>query len=446
MTFSKKITSAALKLSIAASLVIGTSAMAASSSGFIEGSSESTSALLEDPGFEAQINRINTGINLVRINNTILKHMPVSEDSAWIDDLVSNIDYDVVHSMKEVKEDAYYSTVTLTNAILGRKALGMSPLDTRLYWEARAIYKNRALVDVNATEAEENKMIEVNGEKTVLLYDKKYHLPSMHIFPNIFKPATFLEYPITENVQFIDVTAEKGELYPSAGHAALSLVPEALHEDIIEAKAAFDEAEQAALDVAIEKADIFLWLEDPANADSSERILQQGEFDAKELELETAKAVIDEKEDIFLLLVEGAAEAISNDFDETKVPLAKKLQKLFDAIDNNAIGAASMFAAATVGIYKGRGVIEKELQALQTAQAYTNLVGNQKSFLISRIKNMGMGSLYAIPNIALGTYYATKQALFIGKYQNVVEAVLDAHEIAEEAKAAAAEATEAPAE
>jgi hypothetical protein len=99
-----------------------------------------------------------------------------------------------------------------------------------------------------------------------------------------------------------------------------------------------------------------------------------------------------------------------------------------------------MFVSATAGLVRGYGMVGDEIKALRTAQALSSLVGNQKEFISERLSRMLMGSLLALPNIGIGTYYATSQSHEIGKYQDIVAALLDAAKVAEEAQKATQEA------
>jgi hypothetical protein len=62
------------------------------------------------------------------------------------------------------------------------------------------------------------------------------------------------------------------------------------------------------------------------------------------------------------------------------------------------------------------------------AQGLTDLVGNQKQYIGERYERMLTGTLLAVPNIGIGTYYAIAQSSSVGKYQDVVAAVLAGEE------------------
>ena len=411
-----KIKKSSFGLSLVALMAITTSSVyAASAGGVFEGTSESTSALIEDPGFESQLNRINVGVNLVRINTDILENMPVSQDSKWVDKVIEPITFDKrkeIYKLDDVKNDAYYSTAALTNRILGRAAIVMSQLNIRLYLQASVIYKN-----VASSSGKDNYA--------------SYHLPDMNVFPDITDTKTYVTFKADEKVAMIDVEASTGNLYPNVEAAVISLLPEDLQEGVSSAKDDYEIAKENVGASKSEVASIEAWLDDDANIDSPEKSEKNAELEATKVALTENETVMEEKENIYFELLSSGAEAIENNFDESKIPLAKKLESLLDAVDNNAFGAISMFTSATAGLTRGMGMFKKELEAIGIAQVLTNLIGNQKQYLEERYKRMVVGSLLAVPNITLGTYYAVSQSSKIGKYQDIVAAVLAGDKAAE---------------
>ncbi len=411
-----------LKKSSKVLLLAGTLALSpvALSANFIEGSSESTSALIEDPSYEKQLVRINVGMNLIRINTDIIENMPVSENSEWVDKVIAPVDYRLVNELDAVKHDAYYSTVRITNALLGKNvAIRMSPLEARLFWQAAVLYKNSN-----------------NGHNG-------YKIPDMNVFPDITDSKTYTSFKMSngKKVSLIDVEASSGNLYKNVEEAVISLLPEDMIENVTMAKNEYKEAVRVVAEQKSKIAEIEEWLDKDENSESPDRASKEEELAAAEAELVEKEAAEDATEEKYFALLASGAEAVEANLDLAKVPLAKKLDALLDAVDNNAFGAASMFVSATAGITRGYGVIDKELQAIQRAQLLTNLVGNQKEFIGERYERMLVGTLLAIPNIGIGTYYAISQSSSIGKYQDIVGAVLDGAEAAAEASQAASEET-----
>jgi hypothetical protein len=397
----KNITNGSKALLLAGTLALSPVALSAN---FIEGSSESTSAMIEDPSFEKQLVRINVGINLIRINTDIIQNMPVSADSEWVDKVIAPVDYKLVNNLDAVKNDAYYSTVRITDALLGKNiAIRMSPLEHRLFWQAATLYKNPS-----------------NGHA-------EFEIPDMNVFPDVSDTKTYTSFKAAENgekIALIDVEAASGNLYPNVEEAVIALLPEDMIENVTMAKNEFREAIRVVGEQKSLIAELEAWLDDDANDNSPDRAAKEEELAAAEAALTEKEAAEEATEEKYFTLLASGAEAVESNFDPAKVPLAKKLDALLDAVDNNAFGATSMFAAATAGMARGHGMLDKELEAIRRAQVLTNLVGNQKEFIGERYARMLTGTLLAIPNIGIGTYYAFSQSSTAGKYQDIVAAVL----------------------
>jgi len=402
-----------IKLSLITALAIPSITYAVSSAGFIDSSSESTTAGFENPSFESQIARINIGINFVRLNTDIIERMPISADAKWVDKvshiMTTDMYKETIHS-DAIKNDPYYSTVLLTNVILRRPALSVSPLTARMFYEANTIYKNPT-----------------NGYKG-------YHIPNMSEFPSVKNMKSYVTFKEDPKVAIIDVEATKHKRYSDVVKATISLLPDGLQEDIKSAKDDYAQQKKVYETALQATEDTKAWLDDDKNAHNPNYSTKKEQLKTLKADQDAKEDVMDKKEEAYYMLLDSGADAIASNFDESKVPLAKKLEKLLDTVDNNAMGAESMFVSATVGIVRGYGTIKDELRAIMMAQALTTLVGNQKEFLIERYQRMGIGALMAIPNIAIGTYYAASQSGEIGHYQGIVDSVLEAGKVAQEAR------------
>lgn len=416
---------ASIKLSLVSVMVIlPFSLHSASVAGFSDGSSESTSAMIESPNVEQQINRVDVGISLVRANTVILYDMPISGDSTWVDELTKPMTtsmYNKVKNSSTVKNDPYFSTVQITNAILGRLSLGLTPINARLYLILNTIYKN----DTNVPKKEKG----------------KYNIPDIYALPSFDNMDSFTHFPLKNNgkkVELIKVNASKFELYKNAETAVISLAPKKYQEKLNNAKDEYLNAKDLVAEAkgVIESNEA--WLDENKNSNSPKRAKYEEKVKIKKVELDKLENKLDEADDIYTKLMKEATLAIESniqsDFITTKVPLAKKLEKLLDTVDNNAISAGSMFSAAFISLGKnGLGTLRDELRAITIAQSLSTLVGNQKDFLSLRFERMGKGALMLIPNISIGTYYAIKQSSEAGRYQIIVDKVLEIGKAQEEA-------------
>ena len=391
-----------VKLSLVAALAITPSiALGASSGGFLESSTEMTQAAIEPANYEAQIVRINTGINMVRINTDILENMAISVDSEWVEKVIAPLDYKAVSQLPAVKNDAYYSTVGFTNQLLGRTSISLTALGARLYQEANAIYKE---------------------------------MPNMNVFPDITNTKTFVTF---KDVELIDVEAKTGNLYKNVEEATISLLPEDMKEEAIAAFTEYKEAREALIEAKTKTGEIEAWLDDDKNDGSSETAAYEEKLTVAEAAEEEAEKTVDTKEEIYFTSLKNGAKALESNYDASKLPLAKKLEKLLDTVDNNALGATGSFAAAVIGLRKGGGVYDQEVAAIdQAIMNNTNLNSPAYKALNERKSRMLMGSLMALPDIAIGTYYAAKQSSLAGEYQQIVSVIIEAGQAEEEAKEA----------
>jgi len=433
----KRLKKVSLGMSMVAALVVAPISLQA---GVGEGLSESSSAAMESPNFEHQLVRINTGINYIRISYDIMLEMPISEDAEWADLCVRTMDKKMVTdtlALDDVKNDAYFSTVMITNLILRRPVPPMSPAIIRLYYVASVIYKNKANSYI-LDEAGE-KVIGSDG-KAKQNGNQNYHIPDFNEFPDVTNLDTFVKFKKDSKVSLIKVEAKNGNSYTNVAKAIIALLPDSLQDKAKESRAELLVAREEVASTKGEVAVLEVWLDDEKNAGSPDIADKKEGLEVAKKKNEMAEKVYDEKEDIYFSILDQGALQIEADFDVSKVPLAKKVDNLLGLVDDGAINAGSLFTAAMIGIYRGLGEYDKELKAILVAQALTTLVGNQKQFLIERYKRMLVGTLMAIPNIAVGSYYLASGRGAISTYKDVVGAVLDGAEAQEEAAKAAAEA------
>jgi hypothetical protein len=394
-----------ITLSFIALLAILSSAIYASSgSGFIEGSSaESTVALFENPSFEGQLVRANTGINLVRLNTDILENMPVSVDSTWVDVIIGDVNMDQIRNLSAYKNDAYYSTIFLTNLILQRgRSLPLTPLVARLFHQANTIYKT---------------------------------IPNMNVLPDLSDTKSFVTFA---DAKLIKVEAKKGNLFKNVEEAVISLLPEDMIETTKSAKDDYKEAMNALRKAEGKVEKIKLWLDDDENDNSLETKTYEADLETAEAKVIEEEDLANLKKEIYFKAVEDGILALETDYDENKLPLAKKLEKLLDIVDNNAIGATSLFSSAIVGLTRGLGQLQKEQKAINTAIIRNANVDSQTyKSLVERNERMLKGSVMLIPDIGIGSLYAVKQSLLAGKYQKIVDVIIEMGKVEAEAKESA---------
>jgi hypothetical protein len=428
-----------LQFSLAASMVLAPiSALAVSSQGIVGGSSESVSAMIEKPSFEKQVQRAKTGTNLLRLGHTVFTQLPIAQDSIWVD--VASIQLGVkeigeIRNSQEVKKDPYFATATITAMVNGDQmgaATVVTPLTARLYYITEVVYKNPNNPICKAYKDPKQKQI----------CQKKmagYHLPNMNILPTLSNLETFRTFPKEKGVALIDVTAKTGTLYPNIEDAIIALAPDASQEEI---KTARDNYEQELKKVAELKGkikELEAKIKDDKNAKNPHKKEWEAEKTKLEKQLDAQEKVADAKQEILYKLLDKAALDIKNNFDKTKVPLAKKISKMVDVLDDLYSGSISMYVAATAGLVRGYGAIGQDLQGIQKAIAMTP-DPVMKAKLSERLANLPHAALMTLPMIGVGTYFASKDLSLLHHFNGIVDAVMEGQKALEKAQKAKEEA------
>jgi hypothetical protein len=382
------------KITIKSSLILLVFVNSTLGKGFVDISSESTFVLMEAPNFEGQLVRINIGVNLIRLNTDILENMPISVDSTWVDDIAKEIDMHSIRNFSAVKNDPYYSTVHFTNSLLDRGIhISLTPLGARTFHQANIIYKT---------------------------------IPNMNIFPNISDAKTFM---IFKDVEIIDVEAINDNLFKNVEEATISLLPEDMIERVLGTKEEYKEAKIAFGKAEDKVGDLKIWLNDEKNDNTSEIKIYKEYLELAETEAKKEKEIFNLKEEIYFKVLKNGALSLEVNYDKTKLPLAKKLEKLLNIIDDNAMGATSMFLSSMVGLTRGLVEFERELLAINKAIIYFNMNSSSYGNLQIRQVRMLTGTLMAIPNIGVASYYALKQSNLASKYQMIVDKIIEAGKI-----------------
>lgn len=371
------------------------------------GSLESSSALIEPANVERQLNRINDGINLIRINNIILFDMPVSQDAKWAQEVAAAFSLGMqqrVDASAHIQNDPYYSTVMFSNAILGHPTISkLTPAGYKLHHKILTLFKNKQ-----------------NGYS-----NKKYALPNLYAMPSLEDAKTFTHFPYEENVELIEVEAISGTLYENAAYATIALLPDALQEEVIEAQESYQNRLNEYVELKAQVVALQAWFKDDNHIAHPKRNAQKEALEIKKEQLKQAQAFANEQEAIFFEILQKAALAIETNFDVSKIELAQKLDALFESIDTAAMDAITLFSTATMHLSKnGFASLSDELKAI-TAAAGIVSIAKQENFLKQRYQRVASNAVYAFANITMGTYYAYKQVRLVGKYQQIVDKMIE---------------------
>lgn len=360
---------------------------------------------LEPPSVEKQLNRISTGVNIVRTNYDIMYNMTVSADAEWVDIIASGpSDDDRKEIEKSLSNDPFYATVEYTDMLAGQgvamKMLSdaasggshISPLDINLFHRLDTLYTER---------------------------------------PDIYAmPESIDEYKEFKRVKLKRVEALSSNPYKNVEHAVIALTPSSMQNDLTTAKAEWDTKIEAVLSLKQETGELESFIEDDKNENSTEIATKKEQLEVKETELKEAEELADAQEESYFKLLDNAVVAIESEFNSDSVPLALKLEKLLNIIDTGSLEAGTLFTIALTKMTVGGviGNLKNELAILEQAKHQTCCrTGKNNGFIDQRVKRLGVNALNSLPNLFVGAYFAVKQSALAGKYQDVVKAVLDAH-------------------
>jgi hypothetical protein len=159
-----------------------------------------------------------------------------------------------------------------------------------------------------------------------------------------------------------------------------------------------------------------------------------------EEKISAAEESADEKEKVYFELLDQAAIALESDInldDENYIKLAQNINLVANEIQDSSTEAYTAFGIASAKVL-GEGIIQnfpKELKTLVIAKMHVPL--NLQDKYDERIKRLVKNTIYILPNIFMGSYYAHKQSVLAEKYAEFTDIILDAYNVKLEQEAAA---------
>lgn len=389
----------------------------------------SIQALLEVPSLENQVNRVVSGLDAVRTNE-VIANMPVSSDAKWPAALAEERTEENERLAEQLlQKDPYIATHEYTDE-LQKEALG--GLFTPKVGELVYSNMNRFIVlygiDEGSSDSEWPK-----------------HWPSaFSLGSNI---AAYNEFENKGSPKRVD--AIKGNLYQGYADAVIALMPTNFQKDLKASKKEMDESLSNVLGLKAKIGELEVRLEnDPdENGNSlsdSQRMSINDQIYSLTTEMEQKDVVYQEHEEIYFTQLNDAVEFLKSDINlaDGQVELAKNISLVAEAIYAGAGDAGQAFGSALLNI-STRKVIEKlplELQSLNEAKRY--VPRNKVKLFDKRYTLLAENGLYALPAIAMGSYYAAKQAYRAGKYADIAEVILEADQARKEAESEAVEANQ----
>ncbi|MBU1659743.1 hypothetical protein KKG72_11940 [bacterium] len=424
---------------------------------------EGFASQMEVPTLENQANRVAVGMTIVRENNIMVFKMPISADAKW----PAIVSADLNETQKEfidktLKDDPYFATAHYSKLIqrnmLGSGALmnqlgdygnmaamvldqSVSPLTYRAIQKLDAFYKNK---DLKSRE-------EYPSEEAYLSDAKKY-------WPNIFNYDSsldnFLEF---KDGTMTDIESPTGDVYQNLGEAVISLAPINMQKDLSVANLDMLDAYVSVASIQGEKGELDTKLKaDMAHSEkqndeggnytpltAQEKLEIENDLVVIEERIKGAESIAEEKEAIYFNLLDQAVVALESDMNidnESYVKLAKNVNIVANEVQAGSTEAYASFGLAFSNIAANNIVLKFPTELKSLAISKANVPMHLQSKYDARIARLVKNSVYLLPNIFIGTYYAHKQSILAEKYGKVTEMIMLAYEAKMEQNAAAAEA------
>lgn len=432
-----KLKHVAIQVSAAAALLVSMSGCSALK--------ETFASQLEVPTLEKQVNRVAVGMTIVRENNVMGTQMEISGDATWPQLIASDLNETQEKVLKDILyKDPYYMTIHYSEPVQ-RQMLGgsasMNQLNQSLGFDIGAIAGSVADPISPITYRAAQKLEILYGQ------DSK-NWPNPFTFESSAKD--FLSF---KKCKLKMVEASTSDAYKTLDEALIALTPVNYQKDLKQAHRDLKKAEQK---VASLKGDEGT-LKTKLDQDEQKRnnMAKNPDYtplsDAEKEDINTnltdlttkisaAEANADEKEAIYFTLLDDATTALKSDIQlsEQQIKLARNVNIISKEVENGASEAYSAFGVAVANI-GAQPIIQNfptELESLARAAAMFPQFAEQ--FKI-RIERLAKNAIYFLPNMGMGTYYAHKQSVLAGKYEDISEIIVEAADAKAEADKAAAE-------
>lgn len=395
---------------------------------------EMLQAVFEVKTVEKQGNRASVGMTIVRQNNIMLEDLEISGAAKWPKAIAADIsDKDKSYINKILNQDAYYATKHLTFArqkrVLGGSLggvfgdLGVSALTYRAY-------KN---------------MMVLFGENPI-------HWPN--ILASKIGFTDFLKFEEDKDRKLVTVESGEGDLHKNIGEAVIALTPDSFQKQLNPLRESFADtvavvetlnAEKGDLETQIKSNEIELAKKADKRKDgftaltAAEITKIEADVEVYEPKIEAAELKAEEAEEAYFLKLDEAVEALKSDIklNPEQVKLAQNVAIAADNVQNGSGQAGTMFAIALVN---GISAFYNFDYELATLTINVNIPHNLHELYGKRQVRVLRNALFLFPNIAMGSFYAVKQASLASKYKEVAEVIVDAYDIKMEQEKAVAEA------
>ncbi|WP_324172710.1 hypothetical protein [Sulfurimonas sp.] len=350
------------------------------------GLKESLASTMEVPTLEKQINNASICIAIVRENNLILKNMEISSDATWPKKISEPISSEQkVKLTKLLMYDPYYATVRHTDVIQKIPPLAFSATN-----------------------------------KLEILYGK-----DIQNWPKFFDSENYLgDFLEFKSGKLLDIEVIQGDIYQNISKAIISLAPINLQKDLFfseyEMQGAFSEVVNLKAREGELKNPLF----------ESQEIPTKKELKLIKIELKNAEVKANEKEKIYFTLLDGAIIALEKEIDleeKNYIDLAININLVAQEVQRSSIDAYASFGITLRKIQVNNMFknFNTELDSLAKAKLFVPRALQEK--YNQRVARLMKNSIYFLPNIFMGTYYAHKQAKLAQKYIEFTNIIIEAY-------------------
>jgi len=390
---------------------------------------ESFSSQMEVPTVENQVNRVAIGMSIVRENNIMAYKIPISSDASWPAKIAAPIDEKEKRFIEKLlKNDPYYATAHYTK-LIQRRMLGSGAIMSQ--------FGDLGSIASMALDQSISPLTYRAIQKISIFYGT-----DTSKWPNVFSFDTikgdFLEF---RGAKLQEIDSPQGDIYETLGDALISLAPVNLQKDLESAREDMLDAYDDTASLEAQKGDLETELKtDTANKKQStekgSHLSPQEIRDINEelallkVQIEQAKSVANEKESIYFTLLDSAIDVLQSDIDiddEEYVKLAKNINIVANEIESGAVEAYASFGLALTNLLTTNALANfpRELASLAIAKAQVPMYLQSK--YNKRVKRLAKNVFYLLPNIFIGTYYASKQIGLAKKYQDFTDVILEAY-------------------
>lgn len=377
---------------------------------------EAFASQMEVPTLEKQANRVAIGMTIVRENNIMAYKKPISADALWPKAISTELtNKQRKHIADILQYEPYFATVHFTESVQ-RKMLGSSASLQGMGNYANAFGSVFSQPISPLTYRAIQKIEAFYGSDP-----KKW--------PNIFNYSSsldnFLEF---KDGTMLDVEALDGDVYETLGEAMIALTPISMQKSLSVARTEMLESYENVADLKSQKGQFETSLKKDANKLSSQEKQElNNELTVVDVRIKEAESIANEKEMIYYTLLDEAVVALESDMnidDKNYVNLARNVNIVAAEIESGSNEAYAAFGLALTNLASNDILsnLPKELTSLAYGTAY--IPSNLRNKYKNRIARLAKNAVYLLPNIFIGTYYASKQSSLAQKYQAVTKTIM----------------------